>query len=65
MTYRELGSLIDGLNDYQKNMHVTFKLDDEFYGHRMRMDFADERSEDRLDGKHPYLEQTWITGKDD
>ena len=56
MTYRELAERINQLNDYQKDCHVTYKHDDEYYG-KLYMDFADVRTEDRLDGWHPYLTQ--------
>jgi len=56
MTYRELGERIKELNDYQKDCHVAYKHDDEYYG-GLYIDFADVRTEDRLDGWHPYLKQ--------
>jgi hypothetical protein len=56
MTYRELANRINQLNDYQKDCHVTYKHADEYYG-KLYMDFADVRTEDRLDGWHPYIAQ--------
>ena len=56
MTYRELAERIGQLNDYQKDCHVTYKHADVYYG-KLYMDFADVRTEDRLDEWHPYLKQ--------
>ena len=56
MTYRELAERIGQLNDYQKDCHVTYSHDDEYHG-KLYIDFADVRTEDRLDGWHPYLKQ--------
>jgi len=64
MTYRELAERINQLNDYQKDCNVAYKHDDEYYGKHddeyyggLYIDFADVRTEDRLDGWHPYLNQ--------
>ena len=59
MTYRELAKRIGELNEYQKDCHVTYKHNDEYYG-KLHFDFADVRTEDRLDAWHPYLTQ-WYT----
>jgi hypothetical protein len=56
MTYRELAERIDQLNDYQKDYQVTYSHDGVYHG-KLFMDFADVRTEDRLDGWHPYLTQ--------
>ena len=56
MTYRELAERINQLNDYQKDCHVTYQHDDEYWG-KLYIDFADVRTEDRLDGWHPYLKR--------
>ena len=56
MTYRELASRINQMNEYQQDCHVTYWHDDEYYG-KLLLDFADVRTEDRLDGWHPYLTQ--------
>jgi hypothetical protein len=44
------------MTDYQKDCHVTYQHDDEYYG-KLHLDFTDVRTEDRLDGWHPYLTQ--------
>ena len=44
------------MNEYQQDCHVTYWHDDEYYG-KLIIDFADVRTEDRLDGWHPYLTQ--------
>jgi hypothetical protein len=56
MTYRELSERINRMNEYQKDCNVTYWHDDEYYG-KLLIDFADVRTEDRLDAWHPYLTQ--------
>ena len=56
MTYRELAERISQMTDFQKDCHVTYQHDDEYYG-KLHLDFTDVRTEDRLDGWHPYLTQ--------
>ena len=56
MTYRELAERINRMNEYQKDCNVTYWHDDEYYG-KLLIDFADVRTEDRLDAWHPYLTQ--------
>jgi len=62
MTYRELGERIKQLKPDQLDMHVTIKSPhDEYYG-SVYIDFADVRTEDRLDAWHPYLvSRNWYT----
>jgi hypothetical protein len=56
MTYRELAERIHQMTDSQKDCHVTYQHDDEYFG-KLHLDFTDVRTEDRLDGWHPYLTQ--------
>ena len=55
MTYQELSDRLKQLTPEQLKMNVTLKTpDDEYYG-GIYIEFADVRTEDRLDGWHPYL----------
>lgn len=62
MTYQELAERINRMTEYQKGCNVTIKTPhDEYFG-SVHIDFADVRTEDRLDAWHPYLlSKAWYT----